>query len=284
MIGVTGASGALGRRVVRELTEAGRADLMLGTRSGTLTDAPAGAEVRTVDFTDEAGTRQAFTGVEHLLLISTGADTPERIKQHLVAIDAAVAAGVRRIVYTSFIDHQAASPFPFAAVHEVTERALRESGVPWVALRNGQYADRFIEFAAGVTESGALRLPIAPDMGSSFISRDDLARFAARVLRFPEIEGVLTPTGVALVTYAQATEALAKALGRPVVFEQCSPKEYYESLIAEGWPEWEAEAFTMFFDAIAEGRTSTITTDFADLLGVDPTPVAAFIAAGVGRE
>lgn len=281
MIGVTGANGALGQRVVQALVEEGETSLVLGTRSGSVKNQPAGTTARTVNFTAQNEMTSSFAGIDDLLIISTGAPVDERIQQHINAIAAATEAGVRRILYTSFIDHTRDSPFPFATVHAATEEALQESGVPFLILRNGQYADRFIEFAPSAKATGDLRLPVAPGAGSSFISRDDLAAFAARALRTPELTGTLTPTGAEAVSYAHATAELSNALGTQIDFVECSREEYTDSLLAEGWPEWEVEAFAQFFQAIEQGLTSAVTTDFVSLMDREPVPLAQLFAHSV---
>lgn len=285
MIGLTGANGELGRRIARALAAAGTAELVLGTRNGVCEHAPDGARVRAVDFSDPAGTRRAFEGVDELLLISTGADVEEGIRQHRTAIDAAVDAGVRRIVYTSFIDCAADSPFPTAHVHAATEAALAEagasSGVEYLILRDGQYMDRFVEFAPGAAASGELSLPIAPEAGASFICRDDLAEFAARALLTSSLTGVLTPTGSRVVSYAEATAAMSAATGAEIRFTPCDADDYRRELQDAGWPAWKADSYTRFFEAVGEGRTSAVTGDFAALMGREPRGVEEFVAAGL---
>lgn len=277
MLAVTGGSGALGRRIVDELARDG-APFVVGTRSGHLSDAPPEAVVRAIDFADPAGMRRALEGVDHLLIVSTGAPVDERIRQHTAAIDAAVDAGVGRILYTSFIDNDAASPFPFAVVHARTEEHLVGSPADHLVLRNGQYADRFAEFLPEASARGILRLPIDPDARASFVGRSDLALAAAAALRDGELRGIRTLTGASTVSYREATELMAAASGAMIRFETSSPAEYVDDLVAQGWPIWEAQAFAAFFDAVAEGRTSAVTEDVFGLLGREPVWVAALLA------
>ncbi len=281
MIGLTGANGELGRRIVEALADAGAGEMVLGTRSGVCAHAPEAAEVRAVDFSDPAGTRRAFEGIDELLLISTGADVEEGIRQHRVAIDAAVDAGVRRIVYTSFIDCAADSPFPTAHVHAATEAYLAETGIAHLNLRDGQYMDRFVEFAPGAAAAGELVLPIAPEAGASFICRDDLAAFAARALLSPSLLGTLTPTGTRVVSYAEATAAMAAATGSEIRFVECEADEYHRLLLSDGWSAWKADSYTRFFEAVGQGRTSAVTGDFAALMGREPRGLEEFVAAGL---
>lgn len=289
MIGVTGANGELGRRIVASLSEAeaeaGAEGIVVGTRSGECEHAPASAQPRRVDFTDPVGTREAFTGVHDLLIISTGVDGEAGIRQHRVAIDAALDAGVQRIVYTSFIDCAADSPFPTAHVHAATEaylaQATTKAGASHLVLRNGQYMDRFAEFAPAAAAAGELRLPIAPDAGASFICRDDLAAVAARALLSPSEVGVLTPTGSHVISYADATAAMSAATGRTIRFVQCQPDDYRKTLLDAGWPREKADSFTRFFEAVGEGRTSRVTDDFTSFMGCAPVALPEFLSAAL---
>ncbi|MEM7609712.1 MAG: NAD(P)H-binding protein, partial [Myxococcota bacterium] len=131
---VTGATGALGQAILDELRERG-ATAAFGARDPSKLTGD--VDARRVDYDDPASMRAAFTGVDTLLLISSNAANEARRRQHAAAIDAAREAGVARIVYTSFVGAAAPGDNPLLEVHHDAERRLRESGVPWVAWRNG---------------------------------------------------------------------------------------------------------------------------------------------------
>ena len=143
MIIVTGATGALGSRIVDRLLERVPADQIgvsvrdVAKGSGL---ADRGVRVRAGDFTDPASLAHAFEGAEQVLVVSAAIRGGGAFEANSAAIDAAVAVGAGRVLYTS---HQAASPdslFPPQTVHAATQQYLAQTGAPFVALRNGFYA------------------------------------------------------------------------------------------------------------------------------------------------
>src|SRR5690606_37976520 len=154
---VTGASGHLGRAIVEELLARGATGVIAGSRrpEAVADLAGKGAAVRAVDFDAPAGLAAAFAGVERLLIVSTDG-IGKRVTQQKAAIDAAVAAGVRHVIYTSA---PAARPNPDAglgAEHFWTEQALAASGLDFTILRNHMYAENNLADAAQVVASGQL--------------------------------------------------------------------------------------------------------------------------------
>src|SRR5262245_14947368 len=129
---VTGASGKLGQLVAGEVAKRGLAGKTThGSRGPGKLDRFQAQGVKTApfDFDNPQSMRDALTGHRHLLLISGDAPVEERIRQHKAAIDAARAAGIRSIAYTSFTNGSAASKFPFARIHAETEAHIRASGL-----------------------------------------------------------------------------------------------------------------------------------------------------------
>lgn len=188
---VSGASGNLGSQAVMELLALGvqPEQLILVSRSPEeLADyAALGASTRFGDFTQPESLASAYEGGDRLLLISlntVGNPNPrvasERQQLHQTAIDAAVAAGVERIVYTSFVDADE-NVSPIAVDHRATEQMLRDSGVAWTSLRNGWYMDRIADMAAEMVAAGEATVP-AEEEGAALITRNDLAAAAAVAL------------------------------------------------------------------------------------------------------
>jgi NAD(P)H dehydrogenase (quinone) len=180
---ITGASGQLGRRAAEiALTTCGPGRLILTTRRPeTLADLAArGAEVRFADFGRPASLHGAFAGGERMLLIST-TDLAHRNEQHRAAIDAAVAAGVEHIVYTSILRPEPSNPALVVPSHAFTEQALAASGLAWTLLRNSLYADYQVPEAAGAIAAGSF----AHNRGAgriAYVAREDCAGVAAAVL------------------------------------------------------------------------------------------------------
>jgi NAD(P)H dehydrogenase (quinone) len=188
---ISGASGQLGGMAVEELLARGVApsDLILVSRTPETLEryARMGASTRFGDFTQPESLAAAYAGGDKMLLISLntrGNPNPrvatERAALHQVAIDAAVAAGVDHIVYTSYVDAER-NTSPFAVDHALTEVMLRESGVAWTSLRDQWYADRIVGEAAEMIRAG--RVIVDPnEIGAAYVTREDCAAAAAAVL------------------------------------------------------------------------------------------------------
>ncbi|MGV9597120.1 NAD(P)H-binding protein [Streptosporangium sandarakinum] len=173
MIAVSAASGALGRLVIAHLRT--RAEVVAVVRDPGR--APEGVPVRRGDYDDPASLREAFDGVDRLLLISSPElDTARRIGQHLAAVAAAKDAGVGAVVFTSFLGADTAATGLTEAYH-ATERAVLGSGLPYTILRHPFYGDPFVPRVSGgeLTASTGGR-------GLNTAFRSDLAEAAANVL------------------------------------------------------------------------------------------------------
>lgn len=145
MIVITGASGQLGRLVIEALLQTVPAgEIVAAVRSPEkVADLAArGVQVRVADYDQPASLAAAFAGADKLLLISAN-EVGRRVPQHRAVIDAAKAAGVGLLAYTSLL-HADSSPLPLAAEHQETEALIRASGVPAVILRNGWYTENYL--------------------------------------------------------------------------------------------------------------------------------------------
>ena len=197
---VTGASGNLGRLAVEELLARGATRIIAGTRDPSkLSDLAAkGVEIRKVDFNDPASLPAAFAGVERLLIVSTdGIGT--RVAQQTAAVDAAKAAGVKHIVYTSA---PAARPDADAGLnpeHFWTEIAIAASGLDFTILRNHMYAENNLTDLPQAVASGQL-FGLIGDRGTSYVTRADAARAAAGALLSAQGKTLEDVTGPAPVT------------------------------------------------------------------------------------
>ncbi len=145
MIAITGATGHLGRLVIAELLKTVPAS---GIRALVRSPDKAkdleklGVDIRKSDYDQPASLNAAFTGADKVLLIS-GNEVGRRVAQHRAVIDAAKAAGVGLIAYTSIL-HADTSPLALRVEHMATEALLKDSGVPFVLLRNGWYTENYM--------------------------------------------------------------------------------------------------------------------------------------------
>jgi uncharacterized protein YbjT (DUF2867 family) len=274
---VTGASGGLGGRVARRLADAG-ARQVLAVRNPARAPQIAGTEVRTAVYDDPSLLPTAFAGVTTLFLVSA-AEHPDRVRLHRQAIDAAVDAGVTRIVYTSFLGASPDATFTFARDHYATEEHLRATGLATTFLRNSMYQD-FLPFFAS-PEDGVMRGP-AGDGAVSAVARDDIADVAVRVLLEPYVHDGRTydVTGPSAFTLAEAAELLTEISGRLVRYEPETEEQAYASRAGAG-EDFEIAGWVSSYQAIAAGELSTVSDavetitgspamSFRDLLRRDP--------------
>jgi NAD(P)H dehydrogenase (quinone) len=254
VIAVTGATGAIGGRVARRLAERGAAQRLIVRDRARAPELPAEVAVA-AGYSDAEAMREALTGADTLFLLS-GREQRDRVAEHAAAIDAAVAAGVRRIVYLSFINCAADSTFTFARDHFHTEQHILGSGVAHTFLRDNLYLD-FIPFFCG--EDGEIRGPAGAGR-AGYVARADVADVAAAVLTGDGHDGCAYDlTGPQSITMAQAAELLAEATGRDIRFHDETLDEARASRAPSGEPDWVIEGWVTTYAAIAAGELDVVT-------------------------
>lgn len=280
---ITGASGTLGRLVAEAVVSAAPADgVVLVTRSpGKLADfAARGAEVRAGDFDDPASLESAFAGGERLLLIST--DTVgTRIPQHIAAIDAAAAAGVREVVYTSLINPSDSNPAGVAFEHRATEDHLRASGLTWTFLRNAIYAEMLVPSARAALATGTYLVNDGNGTTSS-IARADCAAVAAAVLLAGGDEHAFKAYDVTGPEALNATQraAIFSELGdRPVGAVSVDDDAWVAAMVKHaGLPEEGARLYATFGASARRGYAGALSSVVEDLTGRAPRTVREVLA------
>ncbi|WBQ03105.1 SDR family oxidoreductase [Kribbella sp. CA-293567] len=273
MIGVTGATGQLGSRVARRLAVDGVPQRLIVRDPARAPELP-GAEVAQAAYGEGPALLNALDGVTTLLLLSA-TESADRVSLHTATVDAAVAAGVRRIVYTSFVGASAAATFTFARDHWHTEEHLRGTGVEFTFLRDNLYLD----FVPGfVGEDGVIRGP-AGDGRVAAVARDDVAEVAAAVLRSAEHSGATYDlTGPEAFTLTEAAGLMSEAWGRPIRYEAETLDEAYRSREGFGAAPWEVAGWVTSYAAIASGELSGVSSAVRDLTGRAPIGLAEHLA------
>ncbi|MFD4874502.1 SDR family oxidoreductase [Streptomyces sp. NPDC058420] len=265
---ITGASGHLGRLIVDQLLAAGTPPEQIvatGRDTGKLADlAQNGVNVRRADFADPGTLDEAFAGGDTMLLVST-TTVGERFDNARNAIDAARRAGVSRIVYTSTLNASTAQMM-LADAHRRTEEYLRESGSPFVILRNGWYLENYTDQLPMITQYHAL-LGSAQDGRVSAAGRRDLAAAAAAVLTQDGHLGATYELGGTPFTLTELAATFSDVLGIPIDYRDMPVADYTATLTGAGLP---AEMATAVADAdagLARGELFTDSDDLVKLIG-----------------
>ena len=276
---ITGASGRLGREAAHRLLElVAPAEVVLLTRTpAALADfAGRGVSVREADFTRPESLVDAFTGVQRVLLISIHADAA-RIANQRVAIDAAKAAGVDRIAYTSIPRPEADNPAGLVPDHAATEQHLRASGLEWTMLRNNLYAHLQLDTLKQAARTGQL-ITNNGDGRVAFVTREDCA--AAALVADAAANRSYDITGPEALGDAELAQLAARIGGKPVEAVSIDDATFTAGLVSKGLPEPLAEMVASFGAATRGGWLSEVTDSVATLTGHAPTALADLIPAG----
>jgi NAD(P)H dehydrogenase (quinone) len=275
MIVITGATGALNGATVDQLLQRlPAAEIAVAVRDVTRAQrfAERGVEVRRGDYADPASLPGAFAGADQLLLVSSSDPAADAVGLHRAAIEAAVTAGVGRILYTS---HQGAAPdTPFSAGrdHAATEQLLAGSGVPWTSLRNGFYAHSLTWLTGPWRETGVIAVPA--DGPVSWTAREDAAEAAAVVLASNGgYDGPRTLTAGAAPTFAEIAAIASELTGRTIDRVVVDEDEWVADQVAAGQPEFVARFLLGMYQAADQGFFAGVDPLLGELLGREPRSV-----------
>lgn len=281
-IAVTGASGHLGHLVIESLlargTSAAEVIAIARTPEKVADLAARGVEVRQADYDEPATLAAALAGVQRLVLVS--ASVPgSRVAQHRNVIEAARAAGVELIAYTSILRAQT-SPMALAGEHAATERLIEESGLPYVFLRNGWYIENYTDNLAPALEHGAL----VGSAGTGRIAgatRADYAEAAAAAILAGTPKVVHELEGDTPFTMSELAAEVGRQLGREIVYRDLPPADYEQVLLGAGLPEGYAQLLVDSDVNITRGHLATGSDDLRRLIGHPTTPLADAVALAV---
>ena len=282
MIAITGATGQLGRLVIDALLQRVPASEVLALVRDPLKarDLTAlGVTVRQADYSQPQTLATALLGVERLLLISSN-EIGQRTVQHRAVIDAAKAAGVKLLAYTSVLRADT-SALGLAAEHLATEQALRASGLDHVLLRNGWYSENYSAGLPTALEHGVL-LGAAGQGRIASAARADYAEAAAVVLTSEGQAGrVYELAGDSAYTLEQLAAQTARQSGKPLVYQNLSQEEYQAALLGIGLPEGFAVLLADSDAAAAKGALFDDGQQLSRLIGRGTTPIADSVAAAL---
>lgn len=275
MIAVTGATGQLGALAVEALLKTVNAsEIVAIVRNPAKADALAqkGVVVRQADYGDQAALTAALTGVEKLLLVSSS-EVGQRAAQHRNVINAAKAAGVKFIAYTSLL-HADKSPLGLHVEHVETENMLADSGIPYALLRNGWYTENYLASAPAALAHGVF-IGAAGEGKIASATRADYAAAAARVISTDGHAGkVYELAGDIAWTLSELAAELSKQSGKPVVYQNMSEAEFAGALKGVGLPDVFANLLADSDIGASKGGLFDDSHTLSKLIGRPTTPLA----------
>ena len=282
MIVITGATGQLGRLVIQSLLKTVPAnEIVAAVRSPEKAAdlAALGVQVRRADYTQADTLAAAFTGAEKLLLISSS-EVGSRTPQHRAVVDAAKAAGVTLIAYTSVL-HADTSPLGLAAEHVETEAMLRDSGLPFVLLRNGWYTENYLASMPAALAHGAL-MGSAGNGRIASAARADYADAAAAVLTQKDPAGqVYELAGDTGYTLTEFAAEVARQSGKAVVYKDMPQADFEAALVSVGLPPAVADLLADSDAGAAKGALFNDGHQLSRLIGRPTTSMADSVTAAL---
>lgn len=282
MIVVTGATGKLGQHVVRGLIQKVDASQVVAAvrnpeKAAELKEL--GMGIRKADYVEPDTLASAFAGAEKVLLISSN-DLSQRMVHHRAAVDAARKAGVKLLAYTSILRANT-STIGLAGDHKATEALIRQSGVPFVFLRNSWYFENYTEALAPALAHGVI-LGAADGGRIAAATRADYAGAAIAALTSDKVAGRIFELGGDVpFTMEQYAAEVSKQAGKTIVYKNLPQQEYGKALQGFGLPAPVADMLADADAAIARGELDSNSRDLHDLLGRPTTTLATAVAAAL---
>lgn len=269
MIAVTGATGHLGRLIVEALLERGvpAGEIVAAARNPAKAEelARRGVQVRQADYDRPETLASAFEGVDRLVFVS-GSEVGRRVAQHGNVVEAAKGAGVRLIAYTSILNADT-TQILLAEEHKATERLIRESGIPFVFLRNGWYLENYTENLGSALGMGMV-FGAAGEGRVAAAARADYAEAAAIVVSGEGHEGkAYELAGDQGFTLAEFAAAVGRWAGKPVGYTNLPEQAFAEALLGAGLPAPIANMLADADVAIERGDLTSSSGDLRRLIG-----------------
>lgn len=280
MIAITGATGQLGQLVIEQLLNTVPANQIVAiVRNPAKAEALSqqGITVRQGDYADESTMTSALKGVDKLLLISSS-EVGQRATQHQNVINAAKAAGVKFIAYTSLL-HADKSPLGLHVEHVATEKALAESGIPYALLRNGWYTENYLASAPPALEHGVF-IGAAGEGKIASATRADYAAAAAKVISGDGHAGnVYELAGDHAWTLSELAAELSKQSGKNVTYQNMSEADFAAALKGVGLPTGLADMLADSDVGASKGGLFDDSHTLSKLIGRPTTPLSESIKA-----
>jgi uncharacterized protein YbjT (DUF2867 family) len=272
-LAITGVTGKLGSRVARRLAKMGQPQRLIARDPARVPELPQ-AEVARASFEDIPAMKAALAGIRTLFLVPGNAET--RLEGHFATIDAAVGAGVERIVYLSFLACGPNATFTHSREHYQTEDHIRATGLRYTFLRPNFYLD---SVPTWFSPEGFIQGP-AGEGTVSWVSLDDIADVAASVLTASsDIHdgNSYNLTGPKALTLAQTAAIVAEVTGRRAAFKPETIEEARASRARYNATEWDLTAWISTYLAISTGELSVVSHSVPALTGHEAQSLADYL-------
>jgi uncharacterized protein YbjT (DUF2867 family) len=276
MILITGASGNIGKEVLKQVVQKAS---QVGTKVRAAyqptnkTTPPVAVEIASVDFNRPETLRAALNGVDRVFLV--GPPTSELPALERNAVDVIAKSAVKQLVKLSAMGGRDAT---FTRQHADSEDYILSAGVPYTFLRPNGFMQNVVTYNAGTINSQNAFYGSEGDGRVSQIDTRDVAAVAAKVLTEDgHIGKAYTLTGPAALTNAEVAQILSGVLGRKIHFVNLPSAQLKQALLTAGLPEWNVDALLDLQRLYREGKASTVTDDVEKILGRKPASFAQFL-------
>lgn len=272
MILITGASGNVGKEVLKQAVASGARVRGAFQSAGKAATAPSGAEIATVDYNQPETLHAALKDVDAVFLVAPPAQNLVALERK--AVDAIKRAGAPLIVKLSAMGGRSAT---YPKQHAESEEYIKSSGVPFTFLRPNGFMQNLVNYNAATINSQNAFYGCQNDGKVSHIDLRDVAAVAVKVLTEDGHQGMTyTLTGPRALTNADLAQILSDDLGREIRYVDLPPEQFKKALLGAGLPEWSATALVDLQQLYRNGGASAITNDVEQLLNVKPRSFEQF--------
>ena len=278
-IGVTGATGQLGRLTIAKLKEKVATDSIVALVRTPEKAADLGVEARAFDYSKRDSLAASLQGIDKLLLIS-GNEVGQRLPQHIAVIEAAKKAGVKQIIYTSIL-HADTSSLGLAVEHLATEAAIKASGLVYTILRNGWYTENYTGSAKGAIGAGAF-IGCAGNGKIASAARVDFAAAAVVVLTGTGHENkIYELAGDTAYTLADLAAEISRQTGKAIPYNNLTETQYADILKSFGLPEGVAQMLADSDTGASKGGLFDDSKQLSALIGRPTTSLSKVLADAI---
>jgi len=269
MILITGASGNVGKEVLRQIAQTG-AKVRAGFQNPSKAAAPSGVEIATVDYNQPETLRTALKGVDQVFLV--GPPTAQLVEMERKAVDVIAQVHVRQLVKLSAMGGRQAI---FTRQHAESEDYIISTGIPYTFLRPNGFMQNMVNYNGPTINTQNAFYGTEGDGRVSQIDVRDVAAVAVKTLtQDGHVGKAYTLTGPEAVTNQEAAQILSEVLGREIRYINLSPEQLRPALLQAGLPEWGADALLDLQRLYREGKAAAVTQDVEQILGRKPTSFA----------